>query len=222
MWREGAVQCWMALKNFPSLVRSWFWLYRSRWRPASSPSFLWSSYTWEKSENPTASRKVMCFTRHAKVSSKCIYFSPTVQRQLLAAPNPSPRDVKGWMLSVLRENVISRVCFPVLLIFPLIAYTSHRSLKSLGIWYILYHHKFLLAFSNSTMSCSRVCQEEFSFKKFWFKCQAVAPCHLWVTVNQRNTPAIFVLRCCSRCSRNMWIWLYILDESSCFTLSHGG
>lgn len=50
--------------------------------------------------------------------------------QPLAPPNPSPRDVKGWMLSVLQESMISWFCCAVLLMFPLIAYTSHGSLES--------------------------------------------------------------------------------------------
>ena len=46
----------------------------------------------------------------------------------------------------------------------------------------------------------------------------------WATAvsNQRNTPAIFISRCCSHRSRNMQIWLRILDESSCSNLFHGG
>lgn len=123
-----------ATKNFPSLPRSWFSLFTSRRRPASRPSFPGSSYTWEKSENSKASRKVMCFTQRAKVSSKSTYFTPTVHKgQPLAAPNSSTRDVKGrdvtHALCVTRKRDLS-VLFSSAAIFPLIAYTSHRSLES--------------------------------------------------------------------------------------------
>lgn len=60
----------------------------------------------------------------------------------------------------------------------------------------------------------------FSLQNFRFKLHLIAPCHLWITdvSDQRNTPAIFVLRSCSHCSRNVQIRLCILDESPCFSL----
>lgn len=77
-----------AIKNFSSLPRPWFLLFRSRKLSCVAVT------SQKKSENPKANRKVMCFTQHVKVSLKSIYFGPKVQRAASSYSQPITQGCK--------------------------------------------------------------------------------------------------------------------------------